>query len=278
MLVPLHVKSDFSLGYGTAGVEELAAAATLGYQTLALTDLENLCGQVRFHHECRCRGLRPLTGIELGPGFHGRQTGSRAGRVVLLAADRAGYASLCRLVAHRRGVAGPRQPQDLLDLVAHQGQGLFALGDDPAVVQRLLESFPRERLGLLLVRPAAPAMDWTRQEAAANVHSQRSLALRLEADGRSLFYSGDGRPTPATTALASGCDLAVHEAFRLHEDSEGHGSVRRCLDFSREAGVGRLALVHMAWTERRRERDLADLLGQAQGRVIMPEAGEEVRL
>ncbi|MDA8164343.1 MAG: MBL fold metallo-hydrolase [Desulfobacteraceae bacterium] len=134
-------------------------------------------------------------------------------------------------------------------------------------------------LAFHVLEPGGPAeILGLRWQAAANVHSQRSLALRLEADGRSFFYSGDGRPTPETTALACGCDLAVHEAFRLHEDSEGHGSVRRCLDFAGETEVRRLALVHMAWPERRRERDLAGLLGQAQGRVFLPEAGEEVRL
>jgi ribonuclease BN (tRNA processing enzyme) len=130
------------------------------------------------------------------------------------------------------------------------------------------------------VEPGPPAeILGLRWQAAANVHSQRSLALRLEADGRSLFYSGDGRPTPETVALASGCDLAVHEAFHLQGESKGHGSVARCLDFAREAGVRRLALVHMAWTERRRERELAQLLAEAEnGSVFVPEAGEEIRL
>ncbi len=48
MFVPLHVKNDYSLGYGTASVDEPAArAAGLGYAALALTDIENLYGQVR---------------------------------------------------------------------------------------------------------------------------------------------------------------------------------------------------------------------------------------
>ena len=43
MFIPLHVKIDYSLGYGTASIDELVErAAALGYSTLALTDLENL--------------------------------------------------------------------------------------------------------------------------------------------------------------------------------------------------------------------------------------------
>lgn len=49
MFVPLRVKSDYSLGLGTASVEELIeAAAALGYRTLGLADLENLYGKTRF--------------------------------------------------------------------------------------------------------------------------------------------------------------------------------------------------------------------------------------
>ena len=60
MLVPLHQKSDYSLAYGTASIEELVEqAAALGYRSLALADLENLYGQVRFHQQCRARGIRP---------------------------------------------------------------------------------------------------------------------------------------------------------------------------------------------------------------------------
>jgi DNA polymerase III alpha subunit len=111
MFVPLHVKSDYSLGYGTASIDELVeTAAGLGYSTLALTDIENLYGQVRFHHQCRSRGIRPITGVELRPGFNGRHDfGQRAGRLVLLAEKRAGYESLCRIISRRRAGLGPYQ-------------------------------------------------------------------------------------------------------------------------------------------------------------------------
>jgi hypothetical protein len=61
MLIPIHAKSDRSLGYGTASPRELvAAAARIGLPALALTDLETLAGQVEFHVACasRCRRCR----------------------------------------------------------------------------------------------------------------------------------------------------------------------------------------------------------------------------
>lgn len=185
MFIPLHVKSDYSLGYGTASIEELVErAATLGYSTLGLTDLENLYGQVRFHHACRARGIRPVTGIELRPHFDGkRDFGRRAGRVVLLASNRAGYRSLCRIVSRRRGAAGPRAGKSLLGtdpvpLLAGREEGLFVVSDDLHVLERLIAggTFSHDRLGLLLVRPEYPGNERSQPEAA------RRLRIPLVAD------------------------------------------------------------------------------------------------
>ena len=52
-------------------------------------------------------------------------------------------------------------------------------------------------------------------QAAENEHSQRSLAIRIDHGPKSLFYSGDGRPTRDTLALARHCQVIVHEAFHL---------------------------------------------------------------
>jgi ribonuclease BN (tRNA processing enzyme) len=76
-------------------------------------------------------------------------------------------------------------------------------------------------------------------------HSQPCLSLRLELNGKAIFYSGDGRPTPMTKSLAMECDIIIHEAYELDDMIPGHGSIRTCLEFARNAGVKRLALVHM---------------------------------
>jgi ribonuclease Z len=116
-------------------------------------------------------------------------------------------------------------------------------------------------------------------QAAANEHSQPALAIRIDNDGRSIFYGGDGRPTAATTALAHGCSLAVHEAFHLDGESGGHGSVRRCLEFARQAEVVRLALVHMERQNRNRRREIENLLAEASGfSVFLPESGQKIEL
>lgn len=87
-------------------------------------------------------------------------------------------------------------------------------------------------------------------QTAENSHSQRSLSVRITAGGKSVMFSGDGRPTSASKELAAGCGLVIHEAYRVHGDTPGHGSIRGCLALAEEAGVKNLALLHVACTDR----------------------------
>jgi ribonuclease BN (tRNA processing enzyme) len=111
-------------------------------------------------------------------------------------------------------------------------------------------------------------------------HSQACLSLRLELNGKSVFYSGDGRPTPATLALASRCDMIIHEAYGLEDSVPGHGSISACVDFARRADVSRLALVHV-------QRDIRlkckDALKKLQGKIremeiLLPDSGTSIIL
>lgn len=85
----------------------------------------------------------------------------------------------------------------------------------------------------------------TAWQAAPNEHSEPCLSMRLELENKAIFYSGDGRPTPMTRRLAQGCDIIIHEAYGLEDTTPGHGSIAACLDFARNAGVNRIALVHL---------------------------------
>jgi DNA polymerase III alpha subunit len=156
MPVPLHVKSHASPGIGVHAPEALAGrAAALGFRALALTDVENLYAQVRFHHACRAFGLRALTGVELRTGFAAHAPGALAGRLVLLARDRAGYESLCRIVSRRR--LAPLPTPDPLSSLGEEA-GLFYLSDDVSVLARLIErGVDPSSLRHLVVRPDGPA-------------------------------------------------------------------------------------------------------------------------
>jgi DNA polymerase III subunit alpha len=139
MFAPLHVRSDRSPGDGTASVLELVRrAAAQGFPALALTDVENLYGQVEFHHAARAHGVRAITGVELRAGYGPRTVGERRGRLILLARDRAGYVSLCRVVTRRRAAARGERTGDPLECLADAPRGVWFLSDDRDVIDRLL--------------------------------------------------------------------------------------------------------------------------------------------
>ena len=135
---------------------------------------------------------------------------------------------------------------------------------------RFMEVEPGEQL-------VALGLSW---QGAVNDHSQRDLALRLEWEGKSLFYSGDGRPTPETIALADRVDLIVHEAFHLSRDIPGHGTIAGCLEMARACKAKRLALVHIQRDVRRESfaeiRELASSVKEFE--VLIPEPGDRLRI
>jgi ribonuclease BN (tRNA processing enzyme) len=115
---------------------------------------------------------------------------------------------------------------------------------------------------------------------AYNEHSQPCLSLRLELQGKSIFYSGDGRPTTMTQAMAAGCDIIIHEAYGFEDTVPGHGSITTCLDFARNSSSKRLALVHLQRDIRKQslealkeyQKEYSDI------EIILPEKGSKISL
>src|SRR5688572_24330344 len=89
-MIHLHVHSWFSfLGGASSPAELVKIAAELGQPALALTDLHSVAGVVQFSKVCRAAGIKPIIGATvLVDGFP----------LVLLCADREGYANLCDLL------------------------------------------------------------------------------------------------------------------------------------------------------------------------------------
>lgn len=200
MFVSLHTKSEHSLGYGTAPVDQLLrGAADCGYPALALTDVENLYGQIKFHHAARALGVKAITGVELRAGYWSHALGQKTGRLVLLARDRDGYESLCRIITRRRAVRTPRNDEPLQCLEAAP-RGLFYLSDDAAVLQQLARAgVAADDLRFLLVRPGGgeppPGMravasadtvmaqpgDWGLHTLQTAIRVQQKISLPMEA-------------------------------------------------------------------------------------------------
>jgi len=151
--VPLHLKSQHSIGLGIAPIPELVQyAGRAGFQALALTDVEHLRGQVEFHCLCQAEGLRPISGVELRGGHEpGKALGQRSRRIVLLASDRRGYARLCQIVTQRRVAGGGSA--DPLSSIPADCEGLYVLTDDADVLTALVGLLGPHWVRTLLVRP-----------------------------------------------------------------------------------------------------------------------------
>ncbi|KZC26924.1 error-prone DNA polymerase [Rhodanobacter denitrificans] len=94
----LHCLSSLSFLRGVASARVLfERAAALGYHALAITDECSFAGIVRALEASRATGLPLIVGTELA-----LEDGAR---LVLLAEDRAGYATLCRLITAARARA-----------------------------------------------------------------------------------------------------------------------------------------------------------------------------
>jgi len=96
---------------------------------------------------------------------------------------------------------------------------------------------------------------------ALNDHSMPCLAIRLDAGGKSLYYS---------------CDLVVHEAFTLDEITTGHGDVGTALEMASRSGAKACALVHMRRSIR---HTMMDMIRMAIGtkpdvNAFVPEPGD----
>ncbi len=123
--VHLHVHSNYSFCRGASRIESLVdAALARGMPALALTDTNGLYGLVWFLQCAAERGLRPIVGAEL------RTEDERA---VLLARNREGYATLCRLLSRRHLDAGFRLGPALLADREH----LFVLSDQVPLLEAL---------------------------------------------------------------------------------------------------------------------------------------------
>jgi DNA polymerase-3 subunit alpha len=106
--IHLRLHSEYSIADGMVRLDEaIARAAGDGMPALALTDLANLFGMVKFYSGARGRGLKPIIGCDAwvessaGAGERDRPT-----RLLLLVKNRAGYLRLCELLT--QAYLGPR--------------------------------------------------------------------------------------------------------------------------------------------------------------------------
>ncbi|MBL8492249.1 MAG: DNA polymerase III subunit alpha, partial [Rhodocyclaceae bacterium] len=97
--VHLRLHSEYSITDGVTRLDDaIDRACADGQPALALTDLANLFGMVKFYTGARARGLKPIIGADVWvaqAAGDGRDAGAR---LLLLARHREGYLRLCELL------------------------------------------------------------------------------------------------------------------------------------------------------------------------------------
>ncbi len=126
--VHLRLHSEYSVTDGIVRLDDAVAAAVAdGMPALALTDLANVFGIIKFYQAARSRGLKPIIGCDVW--IENEADRDKPGRLLLLCQSRAGYRNLCELLtrAYRSNQHRGRAELKKEWFAAPAGDGLIAL-------------------------------------------------------------------------------------------------------------------------------------------------------
>jgi DNA polymerase-3 subunit alpha len=234
MFVHLRLHTEFSVVDGTNRIDEVVAAAAADAQpALAITDLNNLFGAIKFYKEARGKGVKPLIGAEVV--FEGLGKDAQVlSRMLLLVQNRQGYLNLSELLAraYTRNV-GRGQPVVKWAWVEELGEGLIALSGAQAgaLGQALVQGdMARAHDVALQLARYFPHRFYIELQRAARVDDERHVAAAVQLAART------GLPVVAThpVQFTAPDDYEAHEARVCISDGEILGNVRRVRRFTRE--------------------------------------------
>jgi DNA polymerase-3 subunit alpha len=95
--VHLRIHSEFSVVDGTVRIPDLIdRVSELGQPGVALTDLSNVFGLIKFYKAARSAGIKPIVGCDVW--LTNDEDRDKASRILLLVANQAGYLALCQLL------------------------------------------------------------------------------------------------------------------------------------------------------------------------------------
>ncbi len=131
LFIPLHVHSDYSIMDGLQSVGAIAKrAAEAGFPAIALTDMSNVCGFIKFYEACKKAGVKPIMGADItvreNPKAHEQTT---AFKLTILAMDRDGRQNLYDILSNAwlRSDAGAFNAWTSLEELSEHNKGLIVL-------------------------------------------------------------------------------------------------------------------------------------------------------
>jgi DNA polymerase-3 subunit alpha len=144
--VHLRLHTEYSVVDGTLRIDDAASAARDDAQVaLAIADLNNLFGAVKFYNACRKKGVKPILGADLW--MEPEPGEKQPSRLLLLVQDSTGYHNLCEILA-RGWTQNVQRAQAWIkwEWLQACGGGLIALsGADGGTVGQALLAGDRRR-------------------------------------------------------------------------------------------------------------------------------------
>jgi len=96
--IHLRLHSEFSIADGLVRIDDLVKAAASDQQAaIAVTDLANLFGMVKFYTEARSKGIKPIVGCDVW--ITNDDERDKPFRLLLLVKNHSGYLQLCDLLS-----------------------------------------------------------------------------------------------------------------------------------------------------------------------------------
>ena len=232
--VHLRVHTEYSVVDSTLRIDAAAAAARAdAMPALAITDLSNLFGAVKFYKACRGAGVKPLIGVDvwLEPVA---EADKQASRLLLLVQDAVGYHNVCELLA-RAWVHNAQRTQAWVKWawLEELGSGLIVLsGADQGALGAALLAGDEARAETLAARLAGlfPQRFYIELQRAGlpqqELHVKRAVQLAAQLQ----------LPVVAThpVQFLEADDYDAHEARVCIAEGETLANPRRVKRFSRE--------------------------------------------
>ncbi|MET0310845.1 MAG: PHP domain-containing protein, partial [Burkholderiaceae bacterium] len=234
MFVHLRLHTEFSVVDGTNRIDDIVkAAAKDGQPALAITDLNNLFGAIKFYKAGRGAGVKPLLGAEVFLEGLGKEAGALS-RIVLLVQSRQGYLNLCELLA-RAWTQNVVKAQGVcrFEWLKELGEGLILLsGAQAGPVGQALVQGDASRAGEAALQLATtfPHRFYIELQRAGRADDEAHVTAAVQLAARLKLPVVATHPVQFTHEE----DYEAHEARVCISEGEILGNQRRVRKFTRE--------------------------------------------
>ena len=234
MFVHLRLHSEFSVVDGTNRIDDAVQVAADDKQpALALTDLNNLFGTIKFYKQARSIGVKPLLGAEIYLESL-TQDANHLSKMILLVQSQQGYLNLCELLS-RGWTQNVHKAVGVIKLAWLQelSQGLIALsGAQSGPVGQALVQGDLSRASELALQIAGifPHRFYIELQRAGRADDEAHVVAAVQ------LASHLNLPVVAThpVQFTKPDDYEAHEARVCISEGEILGNQRRIRKFTRE--------------------------------------------